>query len=89
VSYCQNCGAKRDAAINFCSYCGYKFEKKKETDNKDVRIKELEQKIVQLEQKQVKGTKFGPFSPWMAIVPIAFVTAFFGLFILLIWIIRQ
>jgi uncharacterized membrane protein YvbJ len=89
MSYCQNCGAKRDSATNFCSYCGFSFEERTDSNNKDAKIRELEQKIMLLEQKQVKKTTTGSFSPWMAIVPIAFVGAFFGFFILLIWIIRQ
>lgn len=89
MSYCQNCGAKRDSTTNFCSFCGFKFEEKTESDSKDAKIKELEQKVTRLEQKQVKNTPIGNFSPWMAIVPIAFVAAFFGFFILLIWVIRQ
>jgi uncharacterized membrane protein YvbJ len=87
--YCQNCGAKIESAENFCSFCGYSFEKVSESDDKDARIKELEQKINRLEQSQVRKKSLNPFSPWIAIVPVAFVAAFFGFFILLIWIIRQ
>ena len=90
--YCQNCGAKIESAENFCSYCGFSFEEKTEFNDKDARINELEQKIARLEQKDqriVKKTSASPFSPWMAIVPVAFVAAFMGFFILLIWIIRQ
>jgi len=90
--YCQNCGAKIESAENFCSYCGFSFENKTESDDKDARISELEQKISRLEQKeqkQVKKYSTSTFSPWMAIVPVAFVAAFMGFFILLIWIIRQ
>jgi len=90
--YCQNCGAKIESKEKFCSFCGFSFEEKVESDDKDARIKELEQKIARLEQKDqriVKKTSTPGFSPWMAIVPIAFVAVFFGFFILLIWIIRQ
>jgi uncharacterized membrane protein YvbJ len=76
--YCQNCGAKRDSVSSYCSYCGFQFKEKSDFQDKDVKIKELEQKIAQLEQKQVKSTRSGPFSPWMAIVPIVFVAAFLG-----------
>ena len=86
--YCQNCGAKRDSVSSYCSYCGFQFEEKSDSEEKDIKIKELEQKIARLEQKQVKDTRSGTFSPWMAIVPIFFVAAFFGFFILLIWIVR-
>lgn len=90
--YCQNCGAKIESAENFCSFCGFKFELKADSDGKDTRISELEQKIARLEQKEqnkVKKYSTSAFSPWMAIVPVAFVAAFMGFFILLIWIIRQ
>lgn len=90
--YCQNCGAKIESAEKFCSFCGFSFEEKTGPNDKDVRISELEQKIARLEQKEqriVKKTSTSAFSPWMAIVPIAFIAVFFGFFILLIWIIRQ
>ncbi|MHA1507607.1 MAG: zinc-ribbon domain-containing protein [Promethearchaeota archaeon] len=86
--YCQNCGAKIESAEKFCSFCGFSFEEKLEPDDKDARINELEQKIARLEHRQVKKTTSRVFSPWLAIVPIAFVAVFFGFFILLIWIIR-
>ena len=87
--YCQNCGAKIESAEKFCSFCGFSFEVETELNDKDARINELEQKIIQLEQRQVKKTTSRAFSPWIAIVPIAFIAVFFGFFILLIWIIRQ
>ncbi|MFX0076515.1 MAG: zinc-ribbon domain-containing protein [Candidatus Hermodarchaeota archaeon] len=87
--YCQNCGAKLESAQNFCSFCGFSLEKESEYDDKDAKINELEQKIARLEQGQVKRSSSKPFSPWFAIVPIAFVAVFFGFFILLIWIVRQ
>ena len=87
--YCQNCGTKIESTEKFCSFCGFSFEQKAKSDEKDARINELEQKIARLEQRQVKKTTSRAFSPWIAIVPIAFVAVFFGFFILLIWIIRQ
>ena len=87
--YCQNCGAKLESAENFCSFCGYSFETKLDSSDKDARISELEQKIARLEQKQVKKTNSSPFSPWMAILPIGFIAAFLGFFALIIWIARQ
>ena len=86
--YCQNCGAKIESVEKFCSFCGFSFEEKIESSDKDARIDELEQKIARLEQRQVKKTTSRAFSPWLAIVPIAFIAVFFGFFILLIWIIR-
>ena len=89
--YCQNCAAKIESAENYCSFCGFSFEEKTGLDDKDARISELEHKLARLEQKDqriVKKNSTSPFSPWMAIVPIAFIAAFFGFFILLIWIIR-
>ncbi len=87
--YCQNCGAKIEFAGKFCSFCGFSFEKSTNTDEKDARINELEQKIARLEQGQVKKTASSSFSPWMAILPIGFVAAFLGFFALIIWIVRQ
>ena len=87
--YCQNCGAKIESAEKFCSFCGFSFEKNTNTDVKDARINELEQKIARLEQRQVKKTASSSFSPWMAILPIGFVAAFLGFFALIIWIVRQ
>ncbi len=87
--YCQNCGAKIESAENFCSFCGYSFETKLDSSDKDTRISELEQKIARLEQRQVKKTTSSPFSPWMTILPIGFVAAFLGFFALIIWIVRQ
>ena len=87
--YCQNCGAKIEFAEKFCSFCGFSFEKSTNTDEKDARINELEQKIARLEQGQVKKTASSSFSPWMAILPIGFVAAFLGFFALIIWIVRQ
>ncbi|MBY8989025.1 MAG: zinc ribbon domain-containing protein [Candidatus Lokiarchaeota archaeon] len=90
--YCQNCGAKIESTEKFCSFCGFSFQEKTEPNDKDARITELEQKIARLEQKDqriVKKASTSAFSPWMAIVPVAFVAAFFGFFILLIWVIRQ
>ena len=87
--YCQNCGAKIESAENFCSFCGFKFVTNTDSDDKDERIRQLEQKIARLEQSQVKKRVPGPFSPWMAIIPIGFVAAFLGFFALIIWIVRQ
>ena len=87
--YCQNCGAKIQSAERYCSFCGYSFEEKTKSDDKDTKINELEQKIARLEQRQVKKSTTRVFSPWIVIVPIVFVAVFFGFFILLIWIIRQ
>ena len=86
--YCHNCGAKIESVEKFCSFCGFSFEEKIESNDKDARISELEQKIARLEQKQVKNPISSSFSPWMAILPIGFVAAFLGFFALLIWIIR-
>jgi len=93
--YCQNCGAKIESDENYCYFCGFSFETKTKSDDKDARISELEQKIARFEQRerreqrQVKKFSTSTFSPWMAIVPVAFIAAFFGFFILLIWVIRQ
>ena len=87
--YCQNCGAKLESAQNFCSFCGFEFENNADSGDKDARIRELEQKIARLEQREVKNTPSRPFSPWMAVVPIVFVAAFLGFFALIIWIVRQ
>ena len=93
--YCQNCGAKIENTQKFCSFCGFSFKVEEESDNKDARIHELEQKIARLEQvgqreqNQVKKSISGSFSPWMAVLPIGFVAAFLGFFALIIWIVRQ
>ena len=65
--YCQNCGAKIESVEKFCSFCGFSFEEKTELNNKNARINELEQKIVRLEQRQVKKTSSRAFSPWLSI----------------------
>ena len=88
MSYCQNCGAKIESTEKFCSFCGFSFEKKAESNDKDARIDELEQKIARLERGQVKKTVSRTFSPWMAVLPIGFVAAFLGFFALIIWIVR-
>ena len=89
MSYCVNCGAKIESAENYCSFCGFKFETNTDSIDKDARIRDLEQKIARLEQGQVKKRVPGPFSPWMAILPIGFIAAFLGFFALIIWVARQ
>ncbi|MBY9020144.1 MAG: zinc ribbon domain-containing protein [Candidatus Lokiarchaeota archaeon] len=89
MHYCQNCGTKIESKENFCTFCGIKFEETPSSNEKDARIEELEQNLSILEQKQRTKSRVPSFSPWIAIVPIAFVAVFFGFFILLIWIIRQ
>ena len=86
--YCQNCGAKIESAEKFCTFCGFSFEEKIESNDKDERINELEQKIARLEHGRVKKTATSSFSPWMAILPVGFVAAFLGFFALIIWIVR-
>ena len=88
MHYCQNCGTKIVSNENICTFCGVKFEEKSSSNDKDARILELEQKIITLAQKRSTNSRAPSFSPWIAIVPIAFVAVFFGFFILLIWVIR-
>ena len=87
--YCQNCGAKIESDEKVCSLCGYNFGEKEPDVDKDARITELEQKIILLEmRKQVKNVRSHAFSPWIAIMPIAFFIIFFG-FVLCILLITR
>ena len=89
MHYCQNCGAKIESDERFCSLCGYNFGVNSSDVDKDARITELEQKIARLEmRKQVKKARTSNFSPWIAIMSIAFFIIFFG-FVLLITLIAR
>ena len=89
MNYCQNCGAKIESDERFCSLCGYNFGVNRSDVDKDARIAELEQKIARLEvRKQVEKVRTSNFSPWIAILPIAFFVIFFGFVLLIILITR-
>jgi hypothetical protein len=88
--YCQNCGAEVDQNYRICPYCG-QSNRSDITDEKDIKIRELEQKVSELEQKIRVGSKsedkkwpFNMFQPWFFIIPFIFVILFFVLFMVLI-----
>ncbi|MFX1280803.1 MAG: zinc-ribbon domain-containing protein [Promethearchaeota archaeon] len=89
--YCTNCGAKIDQNYRICPYCGQKSSSSDIEDDKDIKIRDLEQKVAQLEQKIKEGSKsedkkkpFNPFQPWFFIFPLLFVVLFFVFFIVLV-----
>lgn len=89
--YCTNCGADIGENVKTCPYCGKSNEKKDLMEQKDMKIQELEQKIVQLEAK-IAGNKeshLGLFggNRWMFLVfifPLVFFIMFFTFFIILV-----
>ncbi|MFX1326241.1 MAG: zinc-ribbon domain-containing protein [Promethearchaeota archaeon] len=89
--YCTNCGAEIGEHVKTCPYCGKPNEKKDFMVQKDIKIQELEQKIVQLEAKIARGKEshrglFGE-NRWMILVfifPLVFFIMFFTFFIILV-----
>lgn len=89
--YCSNCGAKIDQNYRICPYCGQKSSSSDLEDDKDIKIRDLEQKVAELEQVIKEGSKpkdkkdsFNLFQPWIFIFPLVFVVLFFVLFIVLV-----
>jgi len=88
MSYCPNCGKKRNEFENFCEACGYSFTPTNKIEEKDKKIQSLEEKIIQLEKilderKNDSNTDSNP-SPWIFITPILFFIVFFGFVFLII-----
>lgn len=93
MNYCPDCGAKNESNADFCPLCGYALNSN--TSNtamlaKDQKIRELEQKIYQLEHRlQTQPRARRPsaipenFPFW--IIPVTII-AFFGMFALIIFI---
>lgn len=89
MHYCQNCGAEIESNQKVCSLCGYNLGKKESDSDEDAGITEIDPKILRSEMlKQLKKARVSAFSPWMAIVPIAFFIVFFGFVLLIILITR-
>jgi hypothetical protein len=88
--YCQNCGAKVDQNYRICPFCG-QSNNSNIMDAKESKIRELEQKVADLEQTINNTSKskdpkwpFGFIQPWMFIFPLLFVVIFFVFFIMLV-----
>lgn len=90
MNYCPNCGSMKEENSKVCRYCGYIFEKLDINSDKDRRIRELEMKIERLEKEQKpKSQSFqSDTSPWVFIMPIAFVAIFFLFVFMIVFITR-
>jgi uncharacterized membrane protein YvbJ len=89
--FCQNCGSEIDQNYRICPYCGQKNSSSDPMDEKEIKIRELEQKVTELEQIIKDGSKSKDkkgfnnlFQPWIFIFPIIFVILFFVLFMVLV-----
>lgn len=89
--FCQNCGSEIDPNYRICPYCGQSNSSSDIRNDKDIKIRELEQKVTELEQVIKEGStstdKKGPFNlfqPWFFIFPLVFVILFFVLFMVLV-----
>jgi uncharacterized Rmd1/YagE family protein len=88
MSYCSNCGYKREAYERVCPQCGFLFEQDDATLKKDERVKELEDKIASLEQYiRTSSNQTNQDSnrslTWVMIVPII---CFFAFMIIMVYI---
>jgi uncharacterized membrane protein YvbJ len=89
--YCQNCGAKIENGINICPFCGFSNEGNNELTQKDLKIRELKERITELEQtvsnttvyKNNRGINNKMMFTFIFIFPIAFLVFFFVLFFIL------
>ncbi len=89
--YCQNCGAKMANDTKYCPFCGYSNEDASEIDEKDLKIKDLQEKITQLEQtvsnsgnfETERGFNNNKMFILIFVFPLAFLVLFFVLFIIL------
>jgi uncharacterized membrane protein YvbJ len=89
--YCQNCGAKMDDNTKFCPFCGYSIDQINRENDKDRQIKDLQEKIAQLEHgvnisNGVENRQdFNNNRMFFLIFffPVAFLVLFFVLFIVL------
>jgi uncharacterized membrane protein YvbJ len=91
--YCQHCGSELEQNYRICPYCGQNVSSSNVDimDEKDIKIRELEQKIANLEQiirqkssSKEKNWPFNLFQPWFFIFPLVFVILFFVLFMVLV-----
>ncbi|MFX0083588.1 MAG: zinc-ribbon domain-containing protein [Candidatus Hodarchaeota archaeon] len=89
--FCQNCGSEIDQNYQICPYCGQKNSSSDTMNEKDIKIRELEQKVAELEQIIEEGSKStnkkgfnNLLQPWIFIFPIVFVVLFFVLFMALV-----
>ena len=92
MPYCQNCGAVIESNQKVCSLCGYNLGEKEPDSDIDARITEKVPNILYLQKemrKQIKEARRSTFSPWIAIMPIAFFIIFFVFVISIILIIRR
>jgi len=89
--YCQSCGSEIEQNTKICPYCGEENRISGILSEKDNKIKELEQKVAQLEQNVKNQAGYKPkriHNPnqfmWIIFVfPIVFLVLFFVLFIIL------
>ncbi|MFX0030172.1 MAG: zinc-ribbon domain-containing protein [Candidatus Hermodarchaeota archaeon] len=89
--YCQNCGAEVDQNYRICPYCGQENINPEFINEKNNKIRDLEQKVTELENIIKEGSKssdkkgpFNFFQPWIFIFPLVFVVLFFVLFMVLV-----
>jgi uncharacterized membrane protein YvbJ len=91
MTYCQNCGAERVSNASICPYCGYIFNNFHEIDDKEIKIKELEQKLAQLENSNNSKMQ-GPINPQMKyfwIMATIMVIAFFAFLFFFVYMARS
>ena len=89
--FCQNCGAKIEDDVVVCPFCGFSNESNHKLSQKDLKIQELQEKIMQLEQtvsntsvnKKDRGLNNRMMFAFIIIFPMAFLIFFFLLFFIL------
>jgi hypothetical protein len=91
VMYCTECGSRLDENVIVCPFCGHEKLVSKPLDEKDLKIQELESKIVKLEESNKERKRFfsnkaeeNRVQPWIFIFPLAFFALFFIFFIILV-----
>ena len=89
--FCTECGSKIEENVIVCPYCGEENRNSKVLDEKDLKIQELEHKIVKLEETSKQRTKLlsrkadeNRVQPWIFIFPMVFFILFFVFFIILV-----
>ncbi|MFX1476491.1 MAG: zinc-ribbon domain-containing protein [Promethearchaeota archaeon] len=89
--YCTECGSKLDENAIVCPYCGEEKIISNAVDEKDLKIQELEKKIIKLEESNKERRWFSSkkaeenrVQPWIFIFPLVFFVLFFVFFIILV-----
>ena len=88
--YCTECGSKLDENAKVCPYCGQAINSKIQ-DEKDLKIQELQKKVINLEESVKEKARFfnrknneNRVQPWIFIFPMVFFVLFFVFFIILV-----